>query len=291
MQHKPLTRSPTPVGIGLRQPHYAALFASLPAVDFLEVHAENFFAQGGAAPAVLQQARAHYPISLHGVGLGLGSAVGVDAWHLDQLARLVQACDPLLVSDHACFARGTLAGSEHAVHGNDLLPIRFTHGSLDVLCANVNRVQDRLQRRIAVENLSAYFAWEAADYTETEFLNQLTQRTGCGLLLDVNNLYVNACNTLASEAARMAQCQHWIASIRAGSVMEMHVAGFSRSDGLVIDDHATAVHAPVWQLYAAAQQRFAGTPTLVEWDLNLPELGVLLGEAAKARAVIAGLPA
>lgn len=273
----------TPIGIGLRQPHYAALFDTLPKMDFLEVHAENFFALGGAAPAVLHKARAHYPISLHSVGLGLGSATGLDPWHLDQLARLVDAIEPVLVSDHACFARGTVQGA--AVHGNDLLPIRFTRASLDVLCTNVTQVQDRLQRRIAVENLSSYLVWEQADYSEVDFLNALTQRTGCGLLLDVNNLYVNACNTLHSEPLRLAEGMTFIAHIRPHSVMEMHVAGFSHSDGLVIDDHASCVHDPVWALYAAAQKRFAGTPTLVEWDLNLPELPVLLGEAEKARAI------
>jgi uncharacterized protein len=283
MNPVPAMTHPTPIGIGLRQPHYSALFATWPHVDFLEVHAENFFALGGAAPAVLHTARTHYPVSLHSVGLGLGSATGLDLWHLDQLARLTHALDPLLVSDHACFARGEMQNI--AVHGNDLLPIRFTRSSLDILCANVTQVQDRLQRAIAVENLSAYFTWEHTDYSEVDFLNALTQRTGCGLLLDVNNLYVNASNTQHNEAARMAQCMAFITNIRPHSVMEMHVAGFSRSDGLVIDDHASCVHDPVWTLYAAAQTRFAGTPTVVEWDLNLPELPVLLGEAAKARVI------
>jgi uncharacterized protein (UPF0276 family) len=140
---------------------------------------------------------------------------------------------------------------------------------------------------MAVENLSAYFAWDAADYSETDFLNALTQRTGCGLLLDVNNIYVNACNTLPTLEARLAVGEQFIANIRPGSVMEMHLAGFTDTDGLVIDDHASCVKPPVWQLYASAQQRFAGTPTLVEWDLNLPDLAVLVGEAETARTVAA----
>jgi len=194
------------VGIGWRQPHYAELLERLPALDFLEVHSENFFAPGGAALAVLEQGRAQYPVSLHGVGLSLGSAAGLDDWHLDQLARLVQRIDPVRVSDHASFARGTFQGA--TVHAADLLPLPFTTESLDVLCANVGRVQDRLQRVLLVENLSAYLRWQAVGeecvWQETEFLGTLARRTGCRLLVDVNNIYVNALNAQVREGqARM----------------------------------------------------------------------------------------
>ena len=153
------------VGIGWRHPHYAALLEQRPRLDFIEVHSENFFAPGGAALAVLREGRASYPVSLHGVGLSLGSACGVDAWHLDQLARLVEAIDPVRVSDHASFARGALNTNPGSglVHGADLLPIPFTREALDVLCANVQQVQERLRRPIAVENLSAYLRWRDAD--------------------------------------------------------------------------------------------------------------------------------
>ena len=145
------------IGIGWRHPHYQALLEHQPALGFLEVHSENFFGSGGAALAVLREGRAHYPISLHGVGLALGSAVGLDDWHLDQLARLVDHIDPIRVSDHACFARGTVAqaGQLTSVHGADLLPIPFNDAALNVLCANVQRAQDRLRRPWLVENLSA----------------------------------------------------------------------------------------------------------------------------------------
>ena len=171
-------------GIGWRHPHYGELLeraSSLqrPALDFIEVHSENFFAEGGAALAMLARGRAHYPVSLHGVGLALGSAAGVDAWHLEQLARLVQRMEPLRVSDHACFARGAFGGQ--TIHAADLLPIPFHREALDVLAANVQRVQDRLKRSIAVENLSAYIAWNSSEMAEPEFLASLASRTGCGL--------------------------------------------------------------------------------------------------------------
>ena len=180
-------------GIGWRHPHNAELLEQQPALDFLEVHSENFFAPGGAARAVLRQGRERYPISLHGVGLSLGSAQGIDPWHLAQLAELVHDIEPVRVSDHACFARGVLPGGV-ALHASDLLPSPFTREALDTMCANVQRVQDRLRRPIAVENLSAYVQWRDAEMDEPTFLNTLAQRTGCQLLVDVNNIYVNALN-------------------------------------------------------------------------------------------------
>lgn len=278
------------VGIGWRHPHYAELLERQPALDFLEVHSENFFGNGGAALAVLMQARAQYPISLHGVGLSLGSAVGLDPWHLDQLARLVQRVDPVRVSDHACFARGTLGGQ--TVHGADLLPIPFSDEALDVLYRHVQQVQDRLQRRFMVENLSAYVRWnspDATDGSETDFLTTLAQRTGCLLLVDVNNLYVNARNAqLAGQLADPLQaCRDWLDAIPPAAVGELHVAGHCHVDDvhgeIVIDDHGSRVSPAVWALHRHALQRFGPVPTLVEWDTDVPALDVLLDEAAIAR--------
>lgn len=279
----PLARAAT--GIGWRQPHYAQLLQRLPPLGFLQVHSENFFAQGGAALATLQAARAHYPISLHGVGLSLGSAMGVDGWHLDQLARLVDRIDPFRVSDHACFARGTIAG--RTVHAADLLPVPFTNAALDVLCANVQRVQERLQRPLLVENLSAYVQFAQADMTETEFLNTLCQRTGCQILLDVNNIYVNALNDqIAGKAGDPLQhAQQWLDGLHACSVGELHLAGHCVLDDIVIDDHGASVCESVWALYQRAVQRFDNPPALVEWDTQVPALDVLLGEALRADAV------
>lgn len=285
---------PPAVGIGWRQPHYAGLLQTRPALDFIEVHSENFFAPGGAARAVLRQGRDHYPVSLHGVGLSLGSAIGVDDWHLDQLARLVHEIDPVRVSDHASFARGHIASGP--VHAADLLPVPFTQEALAVMCANVQRVQERLKRPIAVENLSAYLDWADADLHETEFLATLAQRTGCSLLVDVNNLYVNAQNAelrgVPDEAGTaLARCSDWIDRIATSAVAELHLAGHAHLGDIVIDDHGSRVCDDVWTLYRHALDRLGPVPTLIEWDTDVPPLQVLLDEVARARGVSAGAPA
>lgn len=282
-----------PVGIGWRHPHYAALLASRPALDFIEVHSENFFAAGGAALNTLLSARAHYPVSLHGVGLALGSVAGVDPWHLDQLAWLVERVEPVRVSDHACFARVALAGPQREandVHGADLLPVPFNQTALTVMCANVSQVQDRLKRPLLIENLSAYLTLAGADCTEPEFLCALAERTGCGLLVDVNNLMVNALNEgLARGGADpvLAQqaCLDWLDQIPAHLVGELHVAGHQRGADIVVDDHGSRVSPAVWAVYRHAQRRFQRVPALVEWDTDIPPLQVLLDEAEHARRV------
>jgi uncharacterized protein (UPF0276 family) len=262
----------------------------LPRVGFLEVHSENFFAHGGAALATLVQARSHYDISLHGVGLGLGSAAGIDDWHVDQLARLVERIEPVRVSDHACFARGQVQRAD--VHAADLLPIPFNQAALDVLCTNVQRVQERLQRNILVENLSAYLDLPGSDRSETDFLNALVQRTGCQLLLDVNNIYVNALNAqhtvsgLRDAQTAVRSCITWLEGIRVGNVGEMHLAGHCMLDDIVIDDHGALVCDAVWQVFGHAVQRFGAVPALIEWDTDLPELHTLLEEAARADSLV-----
>lgn len=281
------------IGIGWRHPHYRELLERRPALDFLEVHSENFFAPGGAALAVLEQGRAQYPISLHGVGLSLGSAVGLDAWHLDQLARLVQRVAPVRISDHAAFARGSVSGK--LVHAADLLPLPFSTEALDVLCANVSQAQDRLQRVLLVENLSAYLRWNPLDpntaWNETAFLAELARRTGCQLLVDVNNIYVNAQNAKIREGVGgdpLQHCRDWLDAIPADVVGELHLAGHCHvSDvhgDIVIDDHGSRVCDAVWELYRHAISRFGAVPTLIEWDTDVPALDVLLDEAARARA-------
>jgi hypothetical protein len=280
------------VGIGWRHLHYAQVLHERPAVDFLEVHSENFFAAGGAALNVLEQGRDHYPVSLHGVGLSLGSAAGLDAWHLEQLASLVERIEPVRVSDHASFARGKFQGA--TVHGSDLLPLPFTQEALDVLCANVQQVQDRLQRRFMVENLSAYLQWKPQDDAvlgEVEFLNTLAQRTGCLLLVDVNNIYVNALNAQRQTGAidPLQSCRDWLDAIAPEWVGELHLAGHRHvSDeygDIVIDDHGSQVCAEVWTLYQHAVGRFGTVPTLIEWDTDVPALSVLLTETGRARSL------
>jgi len=269
-----------PVGIGWRQPHYESLLAERPALGFIEVHSENFFADGGIALAVLEAGREAYELSLHGVGLALGSAAGLDGGHLERLARLVERVQPRWVSDHACFAR---VGS--GLHAADLLPIPFTDASLALMVAHVQQVQERLGRPMLVENISAYVAWAGDTLAEPEFFNELTRRSGCGLLLDVNNLFVNARNAGHAPDAAAREAMRWVDAIRPGSVGEIHLAGHcERADGLVIDDHGSRVREQVWRVYAQARRRFGPVPTLIEWDTDVPELGVLLAEAGRARA-------
>ena len=272
-------------GIGWRHAHERDLLERRPALPFIEVHSENFFGDGGAPLALLHEARASYDVSLHGVGLALGSAAGLDDWHLDRLAGLVRRIDPVRVSDHACFARAPRRAGAVPLHASDLLPVAFTRAGLDVMCANVQRVQERLQRAIGVENLSAYIAWADDAMSEAAFFNELARRSGCWLLLDVNNLVVNALNAHAADPAATA-CA-FVDALDAHRVGEIHLAGYDDSGELVIDDHGSRVHDPVWEVYAHAMRRLPGTPTLIEWDTALPPFDVLLDEAAHADRIAA----
>jgi uncharacterized protein len=262
-------------GIGLRAPHYAELLARRPGVDFLEVHSENFFAAGGPAIEWLERFRAAYPISLHGVGLSLGSADGLDERHLDKLAALVARIEPVLVSEHLSWSA---FGGRHA---NDLLPLPFTEEALSHACAGIARVQDRLGRRILVENVSSYLALPGSAIPEWEFVAEVARRSGCALLLDVNNIHVNASN-------HGFGAQRYLEAIVPSTVGEIHLAGHEEVDGLLIDTHGAPVSEPVWALYEKAVARFGPRPTLVEWDADIPPLDVLLGEAARARRIAAG---
>jgi uncharacterized protein (UPF0276 family) len=269
------------VGIGWRQPHYDSLLAERPKLGFIEVHSENFFADGGISLAVLEAGRAAYPLSLHGVGLALGSAVGLDEAHVVRLARLVERMEPDWVSDHACFAR---VGS--GLHAADLLPIPFDDESLALMVRHVDQVQARLGRRLLVENISAYAGWAGDTLAEPEFFNALTARSGCGLLLDVNNLFVNARNDGLAPQAAADEAMRWVDALRPVSVEEIHLAGHcERDDGLVIDDHGSRVCEAVWQVYSHARQRLGPVATLIEWDTDVPALDVLVAEAGRARAL------
>lgn len=261
---------PTAVGIGFRQPHYRALLETAPQLDFLEVHSENFFAEGGASRSVLERARQHYPISLHGVGLSLGSAEELALAHLSKLQKLVDWVDPVLVSEHLCW------GHVDGVHYNDLLPLPYTKEALSVFCERVSRVQDVLKRPILIENLSAYVQFRASEMTETMFLAELSRRAGCGILLDVNNLYVNAVN-FGLDARAM------IAELPKDAVRQVHLAGHLRAEECLIDDHGSRVAPAVWELYQKTVSLLGPRPTLIEWDTNIPELSILLDEVVLTR--------
>jgi uncharacterized protein len=283
---RPMARS---AGLGWRHAHYERVLEERPALGFLEVHSENFFGGGGAALHVLTQARAHYDVSLHGVGLSLGSAGGLDQGHLNQLADLVHRLEPVRVSDHASFARGVRRGA--MVHAADLLPVPFSRAALNAMVDNVSQVQDRLGQAIAVENLSAYVIWPDADFSEIEFLTQLARRSGCHLLVDVNNLVVNARNAAIRSGAgahySTVDCMQWLDALSADiTVAEIHVAGHCVMDDIVIDDHGSRVIAPVWAVLTHAIERLGHVPVLVEWDTQVPALEVLLDEVATAERVV-----
>ena len=269
MTHKTLPDSQL-VGIGLRTPHYQGLLAQKPRLAFLEVHSENFFCDGGQPLRYLEQFRELYPISAHGVGLSIGSTDALDGAHLQKLKRLVDWLEPMLVSEHLCW--GAIAGT----HFNDLLPVPYTYDALSRIASRVARVQDVLKRRILVENVSAYVAFADSAMSETAFLAALVEKTGCGILLDVNNLYVNAINFGFDAAACLDE-------LPPDAIGEIHLAGHLVTDECLIDDHGSRVAPAVWSLYREACRRFGAKPTLIEWDTDVPELEVLLDEAARAK--------
>lgn len=260
------------VGVGLRAPHYRQFIEQRPRAAWLEVHTENYLDQAGWDWHVLQQLRRDYPISLHGVGLGLGSARGFSEQHLQRVRELVRRVEPVLVSEHLCW------GAVGDRQLNDLLPLTLDRAALDLLSARVGRVQDTLQRQLLLENVSTYVRFHQDSMSEAEFMAALAARTGCGLLLDINNLYVNQCNHGEDALAALA-------AIQPGMVGEMHLAGHLVTPQAVIDHHGDTVAEPVWRLYEAALQRFGAVPTLIEWDTDIPALEVLLGEAEKARVL------
>ncbi|WP_321959979.1 DUF692 domain-containing protein [Paraburkholderia sp. J7] len=258
------------VGIGLRHAHYDAFMAGPPAVDWVEVHSENYFGDGGYDLHVLETVRRDLPVSLHGVGLGLGSAAPLDTAHLARLAQLVARIEPAVVSEHLCWG----ASAQGALH--DLLPMPLTQATLDHLSARVSQMQDALGRAVLIENVSTYVRFRGDTYSEAEFLAALAQHTGCCVLLDVNNLYVNQCNHGEDALAAMAALPPQI-------VGEIHLAGHRATPAAVIDDHGSRVAPAVWSLYETALERFGATPTLIEWDTAVPPLEVLLDEARLAR--------
>jgi uncharacterized protein (UPF0276 family) len=270
MTHATLPASAT--GIGLRQPHYREVFERRPELGFLEVHSENFFLDGGASMHALERARDAYPISLHGVGLSLGSADCLADLHLAKLKRLVERVEPALVSEHLCW------GGVGGVHFNDLLPLPHTGEALALLADRVDRVQNELGRTLLVENVSAYVAYRHSEMTETAFLAELARRTGCGVLLDLNNLYVNAINFGFDPLTQLAE-------LEGTHIGQIHLAGHAVVDDCLVDTHGAPVCDPVWALYEEACRRFGPRPTLIEWDTDLPALDVLLAEAASARAI------
>jgi uncharacterized protein (UPF0276 family) len=272
-------RNPIPAkaGIGLRFPHHQAVADTRPAVSWFEVHAENYMG-GGTPLRYLEAIRRDYPLSLHGVGLSLGSAEGLDVAHLERLRRTVQRLEPALVSEHLSWS---VVGGTYLA---DLLPLPMTEEALGVVCRHVEQVQACLRRRILVENPSTYLQFRHSTIPEWEVLARLAERTGCGILCDVNNIFVSSCNHGWDASA-------YLAALPPAAIGEIHLAGHTarkleNGRTLRIDDHGSRVAPEVWALYAAALARFGAVPTLVEWDTAVPPLEALIDEAAHAAAVL-----
>jgi uncharacterized protein (UPF0276 family) len=249
-----------------------------PRVGWIEIHSETWLAPGGPRRRALELIRRDYPVSCHGVGLSLGSAEGLDAEHLARLSAFHDRIEPGLVSDHLAWSVAD------GVYYNDLLPLPYTEEALEIVCRNIDQAQTALRRPLLVENTSAYLRHADSVLTEAAFLTEMARRSGCFLLLDVNNLFVTEHNGFDTAAATLA-------ALPADLVAEIHVAGHTEQDfegeRLLIDDHAGPVSAPVWDLLAMALRRFGPQPVLVEWDTDVPELDVLLAEAAHADRIAA----
>lgn len=259
-------------GIGLRSPHLAEFARDRPATGFLEIHAENYLADSPAFGTV-ERLREDYEFSVHAVGLSLGSVDGLDETHLDRVAALIRRLQPALVSDHLAWS---VAGGRYF---NDLLPLPYTEEALQVVATNVDRLQERLGRQVLVENPSCYLGFAHSTMSEPEFLAELVRRTGCGLLLDANNIVVTAHNLRLDPAA-------WLDGLPASAIRQYHLAGHAVNDAdgepVLIDDHGSRVSEGVWALFDEIVRRCGPRPTLVEWDTDLPPLDLLLDEARRA---------
>lgn len=266
-------------GLGMRTPHYPAYLAGEVPVDFVEVISENFMGDGGRPLHTLDLVREIHPIALHGVSMSIGSADGLRPDYLAKLKRLAQRVDPLWVSDHLCWT------GIDGFNSHDLLPLPYTEQALQVTAANINHAQDFLERPMLIENPSSYLTFADDTMTEWEFLTELIARTGCYLLLDINNIYVSATNHGFDPL-------DYLAAVPADRVRQIHLAGHSAGrDGLLIDTHDHAVPDPVWDLYAKAIGQFGDVAVMVERDDDIPPLEDLLAELDVARRLAVGAEA
>ena len=277
---KPL---PARAGVGLKPEHYGDIFESMPDMGFFEIHAENYMGAGGLPHRALTAIRQNYPLSVHGVGLSIGAERVLDPVHLGRLKAVVDRYQPGMVSEH-------LAWSTHdSVFLNDLLPLPYTEDVLARVVAHIDQVQTALGRTILVENPSTYVAFAESEMNETDFIRAVQKRSGCGLLLDVNNVFVSATNQHYSP-------EGYIADFPLEHVGEIHLGGHATDsddsgDVLLIDAHDREVSDPVWTLYADVVSRIGRLPTLIEWDNDLPSWGVLAADAARAEAVMTAMEA
>ncbi len=265
--------APVSAGVGLRAPHYREILATKPAIGWFEAHSENYFGEGGQPLAYLEAIRAEYPVSLHGVGLSLGSTDALSQSHLAKLKRLVDRIDPCFVSEHLAWS------SVDGRFFNELLPLPYSEEALRHVACRVQQMQETLGRRVLLENITAYVTFHDSLIPEWEFLNELCRISGCGLLLDINNVYVNSVNHGFDP-------WQFLSRIHAAEVEEIHLAGFDRAEHALIDTHGARVSSEVWSLYEATLSHIGARPTLIEWDNDIPALGVLLDEAARAQTLL-----
>ncbi len=276
---RPGTLGAIAAGTGLKPEHAEAIFGHTRQVDFFEIHAENYMGAGGPPHDLLGRIRADYPLSVHGVGLSIGGLSRLDREHLQRLKRLIETYRPALFSEH-------LAWSTHdGVFLNDLLPLPYNDITLAHVCAHIDEVQNTIGMKMLLENPATYVAFGASSMSEVDFLRAVAQRTGCGLLLDVNNVYVSAVNHGFDPTA-------YIDAFPIEHVGELHLAGFaedrdSAGATLLIDDHGRRVSEAVWHLFRQTLARPCLAPTLIEWDNNIPAFAVLAGEVARARKALA----
>lgn len=276
-----MRKLPAQAGIGLRAPHTREVLASQPDIAWLEVHSENYFIPGGEALRMLEAVRERYPVSLHGVGLSLGSSDPLNLGHLRKLKALVERIQPAAVSEHLCWS--SIGGN----FLNDLLPLPYSEEALVSVSQRIRQTQDFLGRRIMVENVSSYVRFSDAAMPEWEFLAEVARRSDCDILLDVNNIFVSASNHGFSAL-------DYLSAIPGERIGEIHLAGYETDTGepadedFLVDTHSRPVSEPVWALYEEALQRFGPKPTLIEWDNDIPTLSVLLAEARKAQKLLAG---
>ncbi|MBB1486089.1 DUF692 domain-containing protein [Oceanospirillum sediminis] len=288
MSHLPIAHQNIPkqglIGVGLRHAHFHDALNETSLIDFVEVHAENFFARGSLANELLNQVMQKYPVSLHSTSMGLGSAAGINTRYLQKLMTLTNDINPVLISDHACFTWSQW--NNHNVHAGDLLPLEFSEAGLRVLAENTDRVQQQLGRPVLIENLSSYLEAGPSEMSETEFLSELVNRTQCGLLVDLNNILVNARNRHMEDPVCFAR--QWINDIPAQSVGEFHLAGYTPAGQgeMIIDDHSQPVSEECWSLFEYALSVCGPVPSLIEWDNNLPDWQTLVHQAENARKIM-----
>lgn len=264
-------------GIGLRKPHHAEFLEKRPEIAWVEVHSENFFAEGGKDISTLETVRKSYPVSLHGIGLSLGSHDELNWHHLKKLRDLIARIDPCLVSEHLSWS------SINGRYLNDLLPLPYTQEAVDHIVLRIQQVQDYLKRQILIENISAYICYPSSSMPEQDFLREVAQRAGCGILLDVNNLYINAINLKIDITA-------YLNALPKHLIQEIHLAGFTSTtinhEEILIDSHNRPIMPAVWDLYTDVIKAIGRKPTIIEWDADLPSLDTLYLEAFKAEKIM-----